>query len=140
MNMVKKTDFGGNEYPQAFLEWAGIEVCVEALEETIPPEDSFCDDEDVKFVCEGIKNGNEWAWCCVRVRVGITNEFGFGIDAWDFYEDEYLGGCSYQSEEDFIESSGYYRDMVDSAVERLLGQIWKMRERVNTLFGEGTHE
>lgn len=136
MNMVKKTDFGGNEYPQAFLEWAGIEVCVEALEETIPPEDSFCDDESVALVYEGIKNGNEWAWCDAVVLVGIPDEVWNGIDSWKYYVVEHLGGCSYQSKEDFIENSGYYRDMVDSAVERLLGQLWEMRDRVNTLFGE----
>lgn len=56
---------------------------------------------------------NPWAWCCVR----LTGYYK-GLEASD-----YLGGCSYKSEKDFIENSGYYYDMQARILEELEGQL-----------------
>ena len=60
-----------------------------------------------------LENGNEWAWCCIKVTAeyrGITGS-------------DYLGGCSYASEEDFTSSCGYYEDMKTEATDRLLDTL-----------------
>lgn len=62
------------------------------------------DDEDRKAaeaVQADLESGNEWAWCTVRV----TGKWE-GLKAVD-----YLGGCSYKSQEDFCAPGGYYDDM-----------------------------
>ena len=59
-----------------------------------------------------LDSGNEWAWCCVRV-----------VAEWNSLEgDDYLGCCSYASEEDF-QSGGYFEDMKEESTLRLLAQI-----------------
>lgn len=55
-----------------------------------------------------LENGNEWAWCTVRV-----------VAKWEGFEGEdYLGGCSYESEEAFI-ADGCFEDMQDAALSDL---------------------
>jgi hypothetical protein len=66
-------------------------------------------EEDVRVELEA---GNPWAWCCVRVSVGWGELVG----------DDYLGGCSYASEEDF-RVGGYYADMCAEARRQLLEQL-----------------
>lgn len=62
---------------------------------------------------------NPWAWCTVRV-----------IAKWDEFEgDDYLGCCSYDSEEDFKEG-GYYEDMKTSALENLNDHIENLRKKL----------
>jgi len=53
---------------------------------------------------------NQWAWCTVEVKVTIN----------DCHTSEFLGGCSYKDENDFI-TGGYYEDMVSECIERLHG-------------------
>lgn len=70
-------------------------------------------DEKVDRECEDeiiyqLENGNEWAWCTVKVTA--TWE---GLTAM-----EYLGGCSYKSKEDFM-CDGYYMDMIDTCLAEL---------------------
>jgi hypothetical protein len=55
---------------------------------------------------------NEWAWCCIKV----TAEYK-GLK-----ECDYLGGCSYDSEEDF-KNCGYYEDMKATAYSRLIERL-----------------
>lgn len=118
----------GDEYDQAFLDWAGIEIELIANEEDIPPEDLF----DIGFEIEiqdmkrRLNNGDEWAWCCATVIASID-----GVDLKGF---DHLGGCSARDERDFIENGGYYRDMVDQAVEHLLGQLYSHKQLVEELF------
>ena len=84
---------------------------VECLPEDISPEDnaSAIDDETdaeiLAWINAELESGNEWAWCQVRVvaRYGA------------FEGTDYLGGCSYRSEEDF-KAGGYYEDMKAQAL------------------------
>lgn len=56
---------------------------------------------------------NEWAWCCVEVRISFNH--------WS--ESAYLGGCSYKDEDEFITHSGYYEQMKEDALEELAATI-----------------
>ncbi len=67
--------------------------------------DKECADE----IRSKLEAGNDWAWCCVALTV-----------SWQGFEaSDYLGGCSYDSEEDFRKPGGYFDDMVDAALEAL---------------------
>lgn len=74
---------------------------------------SAIDDEtDAKIasdIREQLENGNEWAWCSVKVT-GVWEGLA---------ESSHLGGCSYRSEVDFVKNSGYFQDMKAEVLERL---------------------
>lgn len=75
-------------------------------------------------ICEAIQkdldNGNDWAWCVVRVHViykGVQSDY------------QYLGGCSYKSMRDFIDNGGsYYTDMVNDAIVDLNERLQNIME------------
>lgn len=69
-------------------------------------------EEDKRMVQEILEavEWNPWAWCSVKVRAVWR---GFEGD-WD-----YLGCCSYESEEDFKQPGGYYDGMKAEALESL---------------------
>lgn len=73
-------------------------------------------------VLRQLNNGNEWAWCCIKV----TATYG------DFEGTDFLGGCSYASREAFIQANDYYADMVERAFDELVSQI----ERAQTVLEE----
>ena len=83
----------------------------------IDPETDRATEEHIRAELE---NGNEWAWCCVKV----TLKYG-GFEGTD-----YLGGCSYKSKADFIESDGYFADMVSQAFDELVAQINEAQETI----------
>lgn len=56
-----------------------------------------------------LESGNEWAWCTVQVRASYDEQSA----------SEYLGCCSYESEEDF-KKGGYYEDMKETALAALI--------------------
>ncbi len=64
-----------------------------------------------------LDSGNEWAWCAIRVTVKWN-----GLTGMDF-----LGCCSYRGKDDFIKNSGYYLDMVNSALDEVTAQAEKIR-------------
>lgn len=61
---------------------------------------------------EGIRHaleeGNEWAWCSVRVK---------GTYKGILEAEDHLGCCSYGNEEEFRTPGGYYDDMVQTVVD-----------------------
>lgn len=91
-----------------------VKITISCLPEDEHPKNCFALDdpeEEAKLVQEILDKfeRNVWAWCCIRVRV-----------AWNgHYADEYLGCCSYESEEDFVASDYYYPHMVDAALKEL---------------------
>ena len=90
-----------------------VEVEVIRHDEDSEPKDSFDFPEDIEHVRESLANGNEWAWCMVEVRVtfhGITKS-------------DYLGACSYGSKKDFIDSSDYYSDMVNTCLGEIIDEL-----------------
>jgi len=83
------------------------------------PRGYFASDDnefDEQIVQSILKNSewNEWAWCMVKVE-GIYK----GLSAYN-----YIGCCSNESREDFIENSGSFVDMQ----EEVYGQIIKQLE------------
>jgi hypothetical protein len=68
----------------------------------------FDDAETVVWINEQLSRGNEWAWCVAHV----TATYG-GLKG-----EDYLGGCSYESEANF-RADGYFESMVDDALEEL---------------------
>lgn len=95
-----------------------VEFTIEPQEEYIPIRGSFDSgdpehDEQTALEIERQLEYNIWAWCCVKV----TAEYK-GMEGTD-----YLGACSYESEKDFVENSGYYEGMKDRAFQELLDSI-----------------
>jgi len=87
---------------------------------------SAIDDETDKKTERWIRNeladGNEWAWCCVRV-----------VASWNGFEgDDCLGCCSYRSEEDF-KKGGYYEDMKIEALYDLNRSIQRLAVKLQSL-------
>jgi hypothetical protein len=97
-----------------------VEFTIECLPEDLEIEGnaSAWDDEEenrayAAEIRRQLEHGNEWAWCCVKMTArwqGYT-----GVD--------YLGGCSYKSEKDFIESNDYYEQMKQCALDDLNANI-----------------
>ena len=95
-----------------------IEYTVECLPEDAPVrgnamasgDDAF--DREVEDEIIADLESNPWAWCCVKV----TARAG-GLEGTD-----YLGCCSYESEEDF-RRGGSYEDMKDCATRELLERL-----------------
>jgi hypothetical protein len=95
------------------------EVTLETLHEDMPIRDCFdsgdpvLDEKDAVRIEKDYNDGNNWAWCCAKVTVrwnGFTGE-------------DYLGGCNYDSEEQFKEAGGYYDDMKESALAELNNEL-----------------
>jgi len=70
---------------------------------------------------ERINEGDVWAWALVSVKGTYK-----GLEATD-----YLGQCSYKDEQDFVENSGYYEDMVASVLQTLQDQLANFQEDFN---------
>lgn len=83
--------------------------------------DKECEDK----VIADLEGGNEWAWCVAHVKAIWTAPSGRRYEG-----DVYLGGCSYDSEEDFVGPSGgdYFADLKAEAIDSLNAKIEAMRE------------
>lgn len=108
-----------------------VEFEINLMEEHEPPDGMFSFQEDIDHVKEGIRNGNEWAWTCVKVTARIP---GIDLEGTD-----YLGGCSYKDQADF-EADGYYADMKKSALDDLKSQLKTLIEKLKEykLIGENS--
>ena len=91
-------------------------ISIKAMPETIPLRgnliDSGSDWQDRQYedeAIEDLENGNEWRWCQVAVSV----EFRGNVAT------TYLGGCSYESEEDF-RKGGMLGQMIDECKKELM--------------------
>lgn len=105
---------------------ADVEFEIECLPEHIPvrgnamaSDDPDLDREQEDSIIRDLENGNEWAWCCVKVTASWNG----------FVGTDYLGGCSYKSEEDF-KACDYFEDMkgealsdLNSHLESLVGSL-----------------
>lgn len=99
-----------------------VEFAVECLPEDIPVEgnamasgDDSVDQAVEQQIVDQLESGNEWAWCTVRVTARIADIPVTGED--------YLGCCSYASEEEFCQPGGYFNDMKDVALSDLLEKL-----------------
>lgn len=103
-------------------EQSEVSYRIECLEEHLPVIGNAIDSGDKEYdnevetaILEDLEH-NEWAWCCVRV-----------VASWRGIEgDDYLGACSYSSEEEFMKE-GYYEDMKERAYEDLIDQLQSLK-------------
>jgi hypothetical protein len=72
--------------------------------------DKKCEDE----IISQLDSGNEWAWCITKCTV--TPKSLNYVDI--IVGHSYLGGCSYENKDEFIESDSY-KDMIDWALDDL---------------------
>jgi hypothetical protein len=77
--------------------------------------------EETELFNEAVKSAKQkasgiWGWCTVKVT-------GVLIDDNSFTGVEYLGCCSYENKQDFVDSSGYYDDMCRSIVRDVQKQL-----------------
>lgn len=75
--------------------------------------DPETDAQQEQWIRDQLANDNEWAWCTVHVRASFKGVHG----------DDYLGCCSYLSEEDFRTTSMYYSDMVREACGHIADRL-----------------
>lgn len=80
--------------------------------------------ETEEWIRKELASGNEWAWCTVRVSV-----------TWGGYtEDTYLGGCSYKSRQDFIDS-GELESMASECAYQLADRLITQYQKLTVLVG-----
>lgn len=98
-----------------------VEFKITAEQDDIDPRGMFAsgsdkqDEETLQAIYDSLEDGNTWAWASVKVEChykGLT-----GTD--------YLGGCSYEDEEDFMRDA-YYQDMKNAAYADLIRQIKRL--------------
>ena len=93
-----------------------------AYEIRVTPEDHsdidqwFSDPHDAERVREGLTNGNVWEWCTVELRATTVHR-GRVVT-----ESDYLGACSYPSEQAFRECA-YFTDMKREARRALIANV-----------------
>ena len=85
---------------------AGFEIRLSVTPELDAPDWDFQSVDEEKEVLRKIDNGT-LVWFVARVEA-IKNGIVLGTD--------YLGGCCYDSVQQFIDSNDYYADMVEAAV------------------------
>lgn len=81
-------------------------------------DDGSLDKELNEWIRSELKSGNQWAWCSVHLVVDYCEMKG----------EDWLGGCSYKSKEDFV-GGDYYQSMITEAVEELAKEIEKLVNR-----------
>ena len=87
--------------------------CYDEIEGSFALGDDDLDRKEVARIKRRYAAGDRWAWCITRVTVECGSFTG---------ESDWLGGCSYASEEDF-KKSDYYKGMQREARENLLNQL-----------------
>lgn len=75
--------------------------------------DSEFDNKTILEVTADVNNGNIWGWCTVEMKASYK-----GL----LTASDYLGGCSYASEKEFIEG-GYYEQMQDNCLDEIQRQL-----------------
>ncbi len=113
-----------------------VELIVEILPEDQPVAgnamcsgDLVYDREVEREILADLADGNDWAWCTVKVTARVD-----GIEG-----TSYLGCCSYASEKDF-RNGGYYPEMKEEAVRELRDKLEDSLNIVNRTIQEGSDE
>lgn len=82
-----------------------------------------CGEETIAWVADQLSRGNQWAWCDIVVTAEWRGVKGKA----------YLGACSYESKEQFIESDDYYSGMKEDAAADLLDSIRQVLDQADDL-------
>lgn len=111
--------------PARKLTEADVTFTIECEHEEEPIEgnasaiDPETDAETCKWIRDQLDRGNEWAWCSVKVTAKLKT----ASTLVELEGADYLGCCSYKSEEDFRQPGGYFDDMKHEALADLQRQI-----------------
>lgn len=98
-------------------EFKGFTIDVYALPEDISPAGQFDDDgETARAIADG-----DLTWFCAKVTASLD-----GVEL----ADDYLGGCCYETESDFITAGGYYEDYRQGVVDTAKGVIRALAAKV----------
>lgn len=95
---------------------AGFEIRFSVAPEHVEPDWDFEDDADRQNTLNRIERG-DLVYFIARVEA-LKEGIVLGTD--------YLGGCCYESYDQFIESSDYFGQMVETAVEEARSTIAKL--------------
>jgi hypothetical protein len=95
---------------------AGFDIVFSVTSEDGAPDWEFESEEDKADTLRKIQNG-DLVWFVARVDA-YKNSILLGTD--------YLGGCCYDSYMQFVESSDYYADMVQTAISEARETIAKL--------------
>lgn len=95
---------------------AEFDIVFSIEQEHVEPDWDFENEEDKQDTLRRIENG-DLVYFIARVQA-LKNGIVLGTD--------YLGGCCYDSYIQFVESSGYYADMVENAVSEARDAITKL--------------
>jgi hypothetical protein len=87
---------------------AGFDIELAMQPETYQPDWEFHTEAERQQLLEDIDSGN-MLWFAARVT---ASKAGVVLSK------DYLGGCCYESIEDFMEPGGYYTSMLESAIEQ----------------------
>lgn len=87
--------------------------------------DKTVDHEAEQRVLKQLESGNQWSWCCVEVRAFLP-----GMP--DVYGVDFLGCCSYSSEEEF-KNDAYFSDMKNTAKEDLLTKLASIQKSIDAV-------
>ena len=79
--------------------------------------DAEAHDEMMDEIARRREMDDAWAWG----QVTVTATWSVGEKVFEGHD--YLGGCSYQDEDDFKRPGGYYEDMKGRAYEDLIKQL-----------------
>ena len=97
---------------------AGFDIVLSITAEDSPPDWHFNNEEDRQHTLDRIERG-DLAYFIVKVEA-FKNGILLGTD--------YLGGCCYDTPQQFIDHSDYYGDMVERAVDEARENIAKLCE------------
>jgi len=111
-----------------------VTVTVECQPEDLPVRGNamssgleWADREAEDTILAALNEGNQWAWCSVRVRVTWTAPSGR-----TYHADSHLGACSYPNEATFL-ADEYFADMVAGAMGQLDDDLRAERSDLNSL-------
>lgn len=107
--MVNMRDWSGFCRDHRGATLFGCDVRTEYQPEDLSPEGHFDNPEDVKWIQDQLRAGNDWAWFWTKVTARRGSEEAVQM----------LGGCSYRSEADWLDATGYFGSMVQEAASEL---------------------
>ena len=97
---------------------SGFEIRFSVAPEHVEPDWHFEDEADRQDTLNRIERG-DLVYFIARVEA-VKEDIVLGTD--------YLGGCCYDSYKQFVESSDYFGDMVENAVEEARSTLAKLCE------------
>ena len=101
----------------------GFHIVFSAEPEDMDPRLCWLEDQDIEDIRRKIDNGT-YLWFVARVEA-----YRHGV----LLASDYLGGCLYESFEDFTQEGGYYEDMVHNVITAAKSTLARLGRPVETI-------